>query len=183
MDYDERRKLEADAGAPTEAVRTWQPAKARQREIEAALRRAKIKMEKPLGKTDLFHRYAFPVSESTDSDPFGRVIYRILSGPAHGRQWAIIANNDMELVDESPARYGSRLARVTARSDIMVLATEIAVRAFGRALDDVERYATARPVSRRYAAAWHTPTVGAQLTPGILGADRGRRAPAILRLA
>jgi hypothetical protein len=85
------------------------------------------------------------VLANTRGKPLGPVIYRLLSAPAHGHQWALFMHAVPDVLGDQPKSAG-RIGRVTINYMTATLATELAVAALSDALADLEVYT--RPAVR-----------------------------------
>lgn len=134
VDYDERRKFEADAGIGPGPP--GKPAVKRLHDVEAKARRLNLTLQRPPARTDLFRMF---VLANTRGKPLGSVIYRLLSAPAHGHQWALSMHAVPDVLGDQPKSAG-RIGRVTINYMTATLATELAVAALSDALADLEVY-------------------------------------------
>lgn len=71
--------------------------------------------------------------------PGGEGAYRLLSAFAHGKQWSLFASETVVLFGLNPPPRG-QVGRVTAREDVSVGMTQIAVRTYEAAVSDLERF-------------------------------------------
>jgi hypothetical protein len=144
-DYEQQHREQVTAGAPTARMGAWRPASQKQRELAEALTAAGLTMAEPITKTARFDRYLFPEEEITKrgGKRLGKLLYQVLSAPAHGHQWAAYQGVRWEQLDESAARSGTWTTRVEGDQGIAATITEIAVLGFSDALSDFERYGAA----------------------------------------
>lgn len=70
----------------------------------------------------------------------GRLLYQVLSAPAHAHQWAAYLGVHWERLDELDLRLGSWTTRVQGDQHVAALVTSIAVLGYEGALTDLERY-------------------------------------------
>lgn len=126
-DYDERRKWEAAAGVRPDPP--GKPAKQRMADLEAEARRLGLKPIRPLNRVVLAARY---VLEDGAQDKVGEMLYRVLSGAAHGKQWTVL-QAVREITDDM-------WARTTIDQGLAASATMVAVVVARDSIDDLERY-------------------------------------------
>ena len=69
----------------------------------------------------------------------GEGAYRLLSAFAHGKQWSLIASEMVVLLGLNPPPRG-QVGQVAARDDVSVGMTQIAIRTYEAAVDDLERF-------------------------------------------
>lgn len=137
VDYDERRKLEADAGLIV--TRPGRTAAERMRGLESIARRYGIAISKPPSRTDLCRTYVEPRGTPSAKRPIGQIMYRLLSGPAHGLQWGLLFLADLQI--EGHSQLGqAKHAKLTANIDAVEFATVIALATVRAAVHDLEVY-------------------------------------------
>ena len=69
----------------------------------------------------------------------GEGAYRLLSAFAHGKQWSLFASETVVLFGLNPPPRG-QVGQVAARDDVSVGMTQIAIRTYEAAVDDLERF-------------------------------------------
>lgn len=69
----------------------------------------------------------------------GEGTYRLLSAFAHGKQWSLLASDKAILLGMNPPPQ-AHVGQVTARDDVSVGMTDIAVGTYAAAIDDLERF-------------------------------------------
>lgn len=109
-----------------------QPASVREREHLDAMRREKMPTRGEPAMADLFARYAIPGTKDAGW------LYRLVSGFAHGRPWAL-GTGRLTPVD-APSLPGSVVVSATASREGAELLARVSVRALSVALSELERF-------------------------------------------
>jgi hypothetical protein len=145
-DYEQQRQMQEVAGAPTEQRGGWKPASQKQHELLAAVNSAGLKLAKRRSKTYRFDHYVFPEEQVAKHGGrrIGKLLYQVLSAPAHAHQWSAYQGARWELLEESTVRPGTQTMLLSGRQDVAELMTVIAVLAFSDAITTFERYGAPR---------------------------------------
>lgn len=83
--------------------------------------------------TQLVNNYAVPGGN-------GELLYRVLSGAAHGKQWAMLPMGQFTASPVSGPRRSSHVAGITVNAQFVAMFATITVRAVARAISGAERY-------------------------------------------
>jgi hypothetical protein len=132
-DYDERRKFEQALGNPT-AAGTFRPATDRLVNLRRQLTKAAIAETKFAGYLALVRDYGTPSRSDAEW------LYRLLSGIAHAKQWAIIVGKIGPVID-APGTRRLRQAHLSANDKLALATTQIAIATLEKALDELKVYA------------------------------------------
>jgi len=129
VDYDERRKFENVAKVyPDPPGRS---AHERQRDLETVAKRHGLPLIKPSPSTRLAEQYVLPATPPDDVK-LGEMLYRVLSGAVHGRQWTLM-QGAREIGHD---RWGRTTINQGAATSAILVAAHVCM----DALLDLERY-------------------------------------------
>jgi len=137
-DLQRRREFE-DSTLTTHAMRKpgSESGAVRYAELLKQIEQEGIVAERPLSMTSRFGNYLTGVRGD------GRWVYHLLSGQAHGRQWAMLAA-DRSVID-APALTGQRIVRTTANMRLVLLAALIAAGTLELGLAELKGYVGESP--------------------------------------
>jgi hypothetical protein len=83
--------------------------------------------------TQLVNHYAVPGGNC-------EMLYRVLSGAAHGKQWAMLPMGQFTASPVSGPRRSTHVAGITVNAQLVAMFATITVRAVARAIGDAQRY-------------------------------------------
>ncbi len=133
-DFRYRLGFEQGIGRPQDRLRgDGQPAAVREREHLAEMRRHGIPARGEPGMTDLYGLYAIPGRRD------GAWLYRLVSGFAHGRPWAIGTGRLARVAGPASPRGGA-IVSATASAEGAELLARASVRVLTTALDELAEF-------------------------------------------